>query len=56
VKASCYPDSAETRRAGTELGKPVEAVVFGQKAPQQVVVEEAAMAAQVILDRERKKG
>ena len=39
---------------GTEVGKAVEAVVFGQKTPQQAL-EDAAKASQVILDRERQK-
>jgi ABC-type glycerol-3-phosphate transport system substrate-binding protein len=39
---------------GTELGKAVEAVVFGQKSPQQAI-EDAARASQTILDRERQK-
>jgi ABC-type glycerol-3-phosphate transport system substrate-binding protein len=39
---------------GTEMGKAVEAVVFGQKAPKQAA-EDAAKASQVILDRERQK-
>jgi ABC-type glycerol-3-phosphate transport system substrate-binding protein len=39
---------------GTEVGKAIEAVVFGQKAPQQAL-DEAAKAGQTILDRERQK-
>jgi multiple sugar transport system substrate-binding protein len=39
---------------GTEVGKAIEAVVFGQKAPQQAL-EDAEKASQTILDRERKK-
>ena len=39
---------------GTELGKAVEAVVFGQKSPQQAL-DDAARASQTILDRERQK-
>jgi multiple sugar transport system substrate-binding protein len=39
----------------TELGKAVEAVVFGQKSPAQAM-EEAQKASQVILERELKKG
>jgi ABC-type glycerol-3-phosphate transport system substrate-binding protein len=39
---------------GTELGKAIEAVAFGQKEPKQAL-EDAAKASQVILDRERKK-
>jgi ABC-type glycerol-3-phosphate transport system substrate-binding protein len=39
---------------GTELGKAVEAVAFGKKEPKQAL-DDAAQAAQVILDRERKK-
>lgn len=39
---------------GTEVGKAVEAVVFGQKTPQQAL-EGAARAGQTILDRERRK-
>ena len=39
---------------GTEVGKAVEAVVFGQKTPQQAL-DDAAKASQVILDRERQK-
>lgn len=39
---------------GTEIGKAIEAVAFGQKEPKQAL-EEAAKASQVILDRERKK-
>jgi ABC-type glycerol-3-phosphate transport system substrate-binding protein len=43
-----------SQEIGTELGKAVEAVVFGQKTPQQAL-EEAAKASQTILDRERQK-
>jgi ABC-type glycerol-3-phosphate transport system substrate-binding protein len=43
-----------SQEIGTELGKAVEAVVFGQKTPQQAL-EEAARASQTILDRERQK-
>ncbi len=39
---------------GTEVGKAIEAVVFGQKSPQQAL-EDAARASQTILDRERQK-
>lgn len=39
---------------GTEVGKAVEAVVFGQKSPEQAL-DDAARASQVILDRERQK-
>lgn len=39
---------------GTEVGKAIEAVVFGQKSPQQAL-EEAARTGQTILDRERQK-
>jgi ABC-type glycerol-3-phosphate transport system substrate-binding protein len=39
---------------GTEMGKAVEAVVFGQKSPQQAAAE-AAKASQIILDRELNK-
>jgi ABC-type glycerol-3-phosphate transport system substrate-binding protein len=39
---------------GTEVGKAIEAVAFGQKEPKQAL-EDAAKASQVILDRERKK-
>lgn len=38
----------------TEVGKAVEAVVFGQKQAT-LALEEAAAAGQSILDRERKK-
>ncbi len=40
---------------GTEVGKAIEAVVFGQKTPQQAL-DEATRAGQTILDRERQKG
>ena len=40
---------------GTEVGKAIEAVVFGQKTPQQAL-DDAARAGQTILDRERQKG
>jgi multiple sugar transport system substrate-binding protein len=40
---------------GTEMGKAIEAVAFGQKEPKQALAD-AAKASQVILDRERKKG
>jgi multiple sugar transport system substrate-binding protein len=40
---------------GTEMGKAVEAVVFGQKTPKQAA-EDAAKASQIILERELKKG
>jgi len=39
---------------GTEVGKAIEAVAFGQKEPKQAL-DDAAQASQVILDRERKK-
>ncbi|MCC6175620.1 MAG: ABC transporter substrate-binding protein [Chloroflexi bacterium] len=39
---------------GTELGKAIEAVVFGQKTPQQAI-EDAAKTSQTVLDRERQK-
>ncbi len=39
---------------GTEMGKAVEAVVFGQKTPKQAA-EDAAKASQTILERELKK-
>ncbi len=39
---------------GTEVGKAIEAVVFGQKTPQQAL-DEATRAGQTILDRERQK-
>jgi ABC-type glycerol-3-phosphate transport system substrate-binding protein len=39
---------------GTEVGKAIEAVAFGQKEPKQAL-DEAAKTSQTILDRERKK-
>ena len=39
---------------GTEMGKAVEAVVFGQKTPKQAA-EDAAKAGQTVLDRELAK-
>jgi ABC-type glycerol-3-phosphate transport system substrate-binding protein len=50
--AYCGPGAQEM---GTEVGKAVEAVAFGKKEPRQAM-DDAAQAAQVILDRERKKG
>ncbi|MFN8526512.1 MAG: ABC transporter substrate-binding protein [Chloroflexota bacterium] len=44
-----------SQEISTEMGKAVEAVVFGQKAPKQAL-DEAAKASQVILERELKKG
>ncbi|MCC6175619.1 MAG: ABC transporter substrate-binding protein [Chloroflexi bacterium] len=47
-------DGPGAQEIGTEFGKAIEAVVFGQKTPQQAI-DDAAATCQGILDRERQK-